>query len=103
MARRFVDARGTEWEVWEVGARTPLADSPAIGARRGKNGQPAESRWLRFVSATQRRRLAPFPARWEALDANGLADLCQAARPEAPDMPRLPMVGLGDAMWLGEG
>ena len=34
MARRFVDARGTEWEVWEVVSRPTLADrAPRSGGR----------------------------------------------------------------------
>ena len=75
MARRFVDARGTEWEVWKVEARPTLADS----APRGGRGAQA---WLMFESATQRRRLARFPAWWEALGAAELETLCGEARPE---------------------
>jgi len=78
MARRFVDARGTEWEVWEVGARRTMADAPPPTRSRRND---ADAPCLRFESATQRRSLAPYPARWEAFDVTELAALCQAARP----------------------
>ncbi len=81
MARRFVDARGTEWEVWAVGARLTMADAPPPPrARKGAQDGPC----LRFESATQRRSLAPYPARWEAMSVDELAALCQSARPVAP-------------------
>ena len=95
MARRFVDARGTEWEVWEVGARLTMADAPPPRPRRG----PADTPCLRFESATQRRRLAPYPARWEALTTDELAALCQAATLVAPAVAVKPIVlELPDAM-----
>jgi hypothetical protein len=78
MARRFVDARGTEWEVWEVGLRRTLADVPP--ARR--RGSAEETPSLLFASATQRRRLAPYPERWHAMGPHELSELCAAARPE---------------------
>ena len=100
MATRFVDARGTEWEVWEVGARVPLADAPV---RRSRGGDGGTARSLRFVSATQRRRLSPVPERWEALDVEALRLLLGRAEPEAPPAGRRVTVDHGDAMWLGEG
>ena len=77
MARRFVDARGTEWEVWEMGARPVLADA-APPKRRPKGGQA----WLCFESPTQRRRLARYPRSWQALSARELAALCAVAQPD---------------------
>ena len=77
---RFVDARGTEWEVWEVAART-YADSPAPRMCAGIGGQAA---WLCFESATQSRRLARYPARWGAMLPRDLDALCQSARAMRP-------------------
>lgn len=96
MARRFVDARGTEWEVWEVTSRPTLADrAPRPWL---PDGAVAESAWLEFESATQSRRLADYPARWHALGERELADLCAAARLETPPVVRRIAGGLAD-MW----
>jgi hypothetical protein len=70
--------------------------------RRSGPKAPAPTRWLRFESATQRRRLAPFPTRWEALDAIELAELCQTATPEAPPVVRRSSALTVDAIWLGD-
>ena len=80
MARRFVDARGTEWEVWEVGSRHHLADAPPR-----KSGES----WLRFGSATQQRWLARYPRWWDALSGRELAALCASAEPDPPQRPLL--------------
>jgi hypothetical protein len=77
MATRFVDARGTEWEVWEASAPRRLADA---GPVRTNDRAPG----LYFESATARRRLASYPQWWEALAPRDLAALCEAARPERP-------------------
>ena len=90
MATRFVDARGTEWEVWRVDARPTLADAAPRGARR-------DASWLRFESATQRRRLAPYPAWWEALGNRELAELCASARLEPTGRTPTIVVDLADA------
>lgn len=84
MPMRFVDARGTEWEVWELAPRLTLADAPPIRACAGGIG--GEASWLCFESATQRRRLARYPARWHAMLPHELEALCEAARPERPLM-----------------
>ena len=87
MARRFVDARGTEWEVWEVAERQGLADR---APRPRRVGAGSTGGWLRFDSATQSRRLTRYPAWWSALDAPALAELCAAARLEwAPSAGRI--------------
>ena len=78
MPARFVDARGTEWEVWELVARQPV-DAPPMGHR-----SVGESSWLCFESATQRRCLARYPSRWEAMMPHELEALCASARPERP-------------------
>ena len=92
MARRFVDARGTEWEVWEVSGRPVFADRaprPWVA-----DGASSESARLRFESATQSRLLARYPAWWHALDDRELAELCAAARLEQPAAVRRIAVGL---------
>jgi len=81
MATRFVDARGTEWEVWEASAPRRLADA---GPVRTTDRAPG----LYFESATARRRLASYPQWWEALPSRDLAALCEAARPERPVFAR---------------
>ena len=80
MPVRFVDARGTEWEVWEVAVRA-LADAPATRFASGIGGHSA---WLCFESATQRRRLTRYPAWWEAMLPQDLEALCQEARMVRP-------------------
>lgn len=87
MATRFVDARGTEWEVWEVGGQAVPADvSPARARASGRGMTPGA--WLYFESATQRRRLARYPGWWQALGDQELAELCDAAERDRP--PRVP-------------
>ena len=80
MPVRFVDARGPEWEVWEVSART-YADAPAPRMCAGIGGQAS---WLCFESATQSRRLAHYSARWAAMLPRELDALCQSAHPVRP-------------------
>jgi len=75
MVRRFVDARGMEWEVWEAGIRRTLADAPV----RKRSAEPT---WLCFASATQRRRLTRYPPWWHALSPGELDRLCTAAELE---------------------
>ena len=70
---RFTDMRGVEWEVWEVGLRTP--------ADGGSPATAGAGRWLCFVSATERRRLARYPRQWHAMPPRELDALCRAARP----------------------
>ena len=83
MAVRLVDARGVEWEVWELAPRPTPADlSSSDDATIGGGGS-----WLCFESATQRRHLARYPARWHAMLPHELEALCQAARPERPTLP----------------
>jgi hypothetical protein len=77
MAQWFVDARGIEWEVWEIRPRPMPAD--ARGAWDGLDGG-----WLCFESATHRRHLSRYPARWATLPPHALAALCDAARPQLP-------------------
>ena len=99
MARRFVDAGGVEWEVWEVAGRRTLADRaprPWVA-----DGASAESAWLQFESATQSRRLERYPGWWEAMEDRELAELCSVARLESPAAVRRIAVGLASLGRLG--
>ena len=74
--RRVVDARGTEWEVWEEGVRPVLADGPVPRGR----GRAASASRLCFESATQRRELARYPMDWGAIPEPALVALCAQAQ-----------------------
>jgi hypothetical protein len=102
--RRFVDSRQTQWEVWDVEPgdterRTHAADRRRSGRksdeRRHRQDQTRvrlkselTSGWLAFESKHDRRRLAPIPIGWEAMDASDLERLCEQATP-VPPMRRL--------------
>jgi hypothetical protein len=60
--REFVDSRHVEWKVWDV---TPEQMHP-VHAREMFHGRYVDYQegWLVFESATERRRLAPFPSKW---------------------------------------
>jgi hypothetical protein len=93
--RQFVDSKRTTWEVWDVEpshAERRLKD----GDRRRKGRTSGERRqvedrarvrirselshgWLAFESKHDRRRLAPIPTGWEALDESALERLCDQA------------------------
>lgn len=72
--RDFVDIKGNKWKVWPV---TPSSINPKTAAEDylGDYGDG----WLVFESATERRRLASFPANWDSLSDNGLVQLLKAA------------------------
>jgi hypothetical protein len=71
--RTFVDAQGTEWEVYgeqDWGARGLLDwDYLPQGAPSG----------LLFISKTDLRRFYPAPANWQQLSDADLADYCARA------------------------
>jgi hypothetical protein len=68
----FRDAEGQEWEVWEVGARLPIADR--VSAK-------PTPRWLCFASGSEVRRLATYPPHWHTLRPSDLAALLARATP----------------------
>jgi hypothetical protein len=74
-ARTFVDSAGTAWEVFEVQRSSTKAQAVSAGLELG---------WLAFVSAAQKRRLAPFPSAWQASDDAELERLCGLARAARP-------------------
>ncbi len=64
--REITDADGRRWQVWDTypqsGGRGVVIDEYAGG-------------WLTFESENEKRRLAPVPVRWEALDTADLLPL----------------------------
>jgi hypothetical protein len=110
--RRFTDAAGAVWDVWDVvpqwterrsgeeRRRSDVdADDPPvlerrarIPDRRGANADGSRIRiadglsrgWLAFESRDDRRRLAPIPAGWESLTDQELAELCATATRALP-------------------
>jgi hypothetical protein len=72
--RDFVDTNGITWRVWPV---TPESLQPKTAAEDylGEYGDG----WLCFESATERRRLARYPARWDELSDAELRTLLKAA------------------------
>ena len=76
--REFVDGRRVEWRVWCV---TPEQMSP-VHAREMFHGRYVEYQegWLVFESASERRRLAPFPSRWAEFPDEELESLLRTAQ-----------------------
>ena len=77
--REFVDSRHVEWKVWDV---TPEQMHP-VHAREMFHGRYVEYQegWLVFESAAERRRLAPFPSRWDEFPDVELETLLRMAEP----------------------
>jgi hypothetical protein len=72
--RDFADASGVNWKVWPV---TPESLQPRTAAEDylGDYGEG----WLCFESHTERRRLARYPADWDALNDQQLCSLLETA------------------------
>jgi hypothetical protein len=97
--RQFTDSKLTTWEVWDV--EPSHAERRMRGADRRRLPRSSDERrklddrarvriksdlangWLAFESKHDRRRLAPIPAGWDALDERDLERLCELARPIA--------------------
>jgi hypothetical protein len=100
--RKFVDADGVEWEVWEVNpeqaehrlherrvAVQPIShpDRRGLVDRRGEEQPravlPPElvRGWLAFHSGKGKRRYWPIPPDWRSATTEQLSRLCAAARP----------------------
>jgi hypothetical protein len=94
--RQFIDSKRTKWEVWDVEPshaerRQSDRDRRRKGRISGERRQVEDhSRvrirselslgWLAFESKHDRRRLAPIPSGWEALDEAALERLCERAK-----------------------
>ena len=91
-SREFTDDRGEVWQVWAVlpeSLERRIADDPNLAPpveRRVKR----ESRvkvsnplmaggWLAFENRTERRRFAPIPADWSAMEETELRSLLSQA------------------------
>jgi hypothetical protein len=83
--REFDDRRGRRWRVWDT-----------VPARTEAMGDFREG-WLTFDNGTDRRRLAPVPARWSELPEERLILLLEVAyaghtsgvrTPSFPDVER---------------
>ena len=75
--RRFTDAKGVEWEVFDVIARA----EPNLRRLAHSQQMAATKAWLVFESVAERRRLAPFPIAWEEASSQELERyLAQATR-----------------------
>jgi hypothetical protein len=81
-ARTFEDSTGTLWEVFEVHRASEAPRGVSAGMELG---------WLAFISATGKRRLAPYPPAWESAPEKELERLCESARRANPT--KLPIGG----------
>jgi hypothetical protein len=92
--RQFTDSKRTTWEVWDVdpgdAERRREEDRRGLERKSGERRQRVDRTrvrvksdlshgWLAFESKHDRRRLAPIPTGWEALDAPALEQLCEQA------------------------
>ena len=86
--RKIKDDTGKAWDVWEVypsaveqrmsGEYPAVTNSDGSGAKREiriRVPSALQEGWLAFQSGKDRRRLAPIPARWIALDDRELLRL----------------------------
>lgn len=99
--RRFADAAGVTWHVWEVDPREAerrravrrIANEARKGSPMGYDRRRRESRlatrpgyengWLAFASTEGAKRLAPIPSGWAALPDGALDELrCRAVDAE---------------------
>ena len=76
--RWFIDSQRVEWRVW--------ATVPGNGA--GTVRSRIREEWLTFDDGTQRRRLTPIPADWDAARDELLEAYCRSAKPVNATMVR---------------
>src|SRR5215208_4982654 len=92
--RRIKDTAGEWWDVWEVYPsaveRRMSGEQPAVLSETGVDRRvlrelrvvvPSELQqgWLAFQNGDERRRLAPIPNEWSALDEPALLALLERA------------------------
>lgn len=75
--RQFLDGHGVEWTTYQVVRQAQLNKGPTadILPRTYAHG------WLVFESASEKRRLAPFPSNWQELPDATLRSLLAVAVP----------------------
>jgi hypothetical protein len=69
----FTDRAGKSWKVWHT--------LPRLAALMNSLPPDWKQGWLTFESDDDKRRLAPFPPKWEQLPATRLELLCRMAQP----------------------
>lgn len=101
--RTFLDDNGRYWQVWEshphIFERRKGDRRQNSGSWQGEERRAAPDRrqltrprsslvdmrlangWLTFESFTEKRRLAPIPARWEEMSVRELIGLWESANP----------------------
>ena len=91
--RKIKDGDGKPWDVWEVYPsaveQRMSGEHPAVTDGDGKKAERREVRivvpaalqqgWLAFQAGEERRRLAPIPENWMALDEAALMALLDGA------------------------
>ena len=77
--RRFRDANGVVWDVYDVimPPAFPRAGAPPM-APISTQFQRSEA-WLCFESATEKRRLSPIPEKWDTAPEHRLQELLAQA------------------------
>lgn len=116
--RTFKDARGTEWQTWDV---VPLLDERRVSKRRAPGEQPQASDrreridrrvlegvrpaltaglsdgWLCFeADDKEKRRLTPIPDDWQQCASEQLEQYCARAMPARRDTTEVTIVRLRD-------
>ena len=81
MLRRFTDADGVTWNVWDVSSGIYIGSMPPT-TFTGQQVTPAT--WLCFAADNKRKRLAPIPNDWATADDSKLLDYCKEAQPVRP-------------------
>ena len=91
--RKIKDGVGRQWDVWEVYPsaveQRMSGEYPAVNGGKPSQPEKREMRirvpsalqegWLAFQSGNERRRLAPIPENWIALDEEALIRLLARA------------------------
>lgn len=79
--RTFESPEGATWSVWEV---IPGEVSDFRSAHGSYLPRDLADGWLCFDCGTEKRRLAPLPAGWQARSDEDLRFWCRAAVPVRP-------------------
>ena len=88
--RRFTDACGFDWDVWDVRPQDMLrrntydrrsADRSDLPLSEPRVAHDLADGWLCFQSGRERRRFAPIPPHWEELPDGLLRLMVEVADP----------------------
>jgi hypothetical protein len=86
--RFLTDADGAEWTIWEVKPRLQSASVPLITSLPPLADELRDG-WLTFQSETERRRVAPVPAGWNAMSDAALLQILRDVSSQPPGQDRL--------------